>query len=61
VDIKFGRFEVQIPGQTVVNRVFFQSFSSSSRVEYLFTRYAFNLLNNYQDKVFIKELISLFS
>jgi hypothetical protein len=40
-----------------VNRVFFfQRFSSSSRVEYLFTRYAFNLLNNYQDKVFIKEL-----
>jgi hypothetical protein len=40
-----------------VNRVFFQRFSSSSRVqlEYLFTRYAFNLLNNYQDKFFIKK------
>jgi hypothetical protein len=42
----------------VVNRFFFQRFSSSNRVEleYLFTRYAFNLLNNYQDKLFIKEL-----
>ncbi|KAH0813614.1 hypothetical protein GEV33_009177 [Tenebrio molitor] len=43
VDIKFGRFGVQIPGQTV-------------ELEYLFTRYAFNLVNNYQDKLFIKEL-----
>jgi hypothetical protein len=40
-----------------VNRVFFQRFYSSSHVEYLFTRYALNLLNNYQDKLlFIKEL-----